>query len=91
MKKEDLFDRSFVFDVYVFTTKDINPYLLQRKIYDIKNREITSMFWEECNDVSFYKHFWKPKNFLYLNRKNDIYPHVADFLQKYLKEDKENF
>ena len=25
------------------------------------------MFWEECNEPSFYKHIWNPENFLYLN------------------------
>ena len=46
---------------------------------------------EECNDASFCKHICKPKNVIYLNKKDVIYPHVADIVQKYLEEDEENF
>ena len=49
------------------------------------------MYREECNDESFYKHICQPENFLYLNWKNVIYTHVADIVQKYLEENKENF
>ena len=80
VKEEDLFDRSFAFDVYVLTTKKINPFSLERKIFVIKNREMIHMFWEECNEPSFYKHICKPDNFIYLNGKSVIYPHVADIV-----------
>ena len=49
------------------------------------------MFWEDCNEHTFYKHIWKPDNFLYLNGKNVIYPRVADIVWKYLEQDKQNF
>ena len=49
------------------------------------------MFLEECNDASFYKLICKREHFLYLNKKNVIYPHVADIVQKHFEEDKENF
>ena len=39
-----------------------------------------SMFWEECNEPSFYKHIFKLEKFLYLNGKNVIYPHVAEIV-----------
>ena len=67
VKEEDLFDRDFVFDVYTLVTKNINPFSLEQKIFDVKNREMICMFWEECNEPSFYKHIWNPENFLYLN------------------------
>ena len=67
VKEEDLFDRDFVFDIYTLVTKNINPFSLEQKIFDVKNREMICMFWEECNEPSFYKHIWKPENFLYLN------------------------
>ena len=53
IKEEDLLDRNFVFDVYMLTTKNINPFSLETKIYDLKNREMIQMFWEECNEPSF--------------------------------------
>ena len=49
------------------------------------------MFWEECNEPSFYKDIWKPDNFVYLNGKNVIYPYVVDIGWKYFEEDEGNF
>ena len=49
------------------------------------------MFWEDCNEHTFYKHIWEPDNFLYVNGKNVIYPRVADIVWKYLEQDKQNF
>ena len=50
-----------------------------------------SMFWEECNEPSFYKHIFKLEKFLYLNGKNVIYPHVAETVWKYIEKYEENF
>ena len=91
MKEEDLFDRSFIFDVYVLTTKNMNPFSLEQQILDVKRREMIQMFWEDCNKPKFYKHNCKPDNFLYLNGKNVIYPRVADIVLKYIDENEENF
>ena len=60
VKEEDLFDRSFVFNIYVLTTKNINPFSLEIKIFDIKDSEMINMFWEDCNEPSFYKHICQP-------------------------------
>ena len=49
------------------------------------------MFWEECNELSFYKHICKPDNFMYLNGKNGIYQQVAGIAWKYLEDDEGNF
>ena len=83
-----LFDRSFVFDIYVLTAKNINPFSLERKIFDIKNREMINMFWEDCNEPSFYKHICQSENFLHLNRKNVIYPRVSEIVMNYIEADK---
>ena len=78
VKEKDLWDRSFVFDVYVLATKNINPFSLEQKIFGIKNREMINMFWGDCSKPSFYKHICKSDNFLYLKGKNVVYPQVAD-------------
>ena len=52
---------------------------------------MVNMFWEECKDLSFYKHICNPENILHVNRKNVIYPHVANIVCKYLEKDEENF
>ena len=91
VKEEDLFDRSFAFDIYVLTIKNINPFSLERKIFDVKDREMINMFWEDCNEPSFYKHIYQPDNFLYLNGKNVIYPRVAEIVMNYIEADNKNF
>ena len=44
VKEKDLFDRSFVFNIYVSTTKNINLFSLERKIFDMKDREMINIF-----------------------------------------------
>lgn len=73
---EDLFDRN-LFDVYRLTTKNINPFSFERNIFDMRDREMIQMFWEECN-------------FIYLNGKNVIHLHVAEIVWKYIEEDEAN-
>ena len=80
VKEGDLFDRNFVFDIYNLTTKKINPFSLERKIFDVMDREMKTIFWEDCNEQSFYKHICHPENFLHLKRKNVIYPRVDDIV-----------
>ena len=89
--KEDLFDRSFAFDIYVLTTKISIPFSLERNIFDLKDREMINMFWEDCNESSFYKYICQPGNFLYLNGKNVIYPRVAEIVMDYIEADENNF
>ena len=91
VKEEDLFDRSFVCNIYVLKTKKINPFSLKRKIFDVKNSEMMKMFWEDCNEPSFYKHICQPDNFLYLNGKNVIHPRVAEIVMHYIEADENNF
>ena len=91
VKDQDLWDRSFVFVLYVLATKNINPFSLERKFFDVRNREMINMFWKDSNNPSFYKYICKPDNFLYLNLKNVIYLRVADIVWKYLEQDEQNF
>ena len=64
---------------------------MERKIFDFKEREMTNIFWEDCNELSFYKHICQPENFLYLNGKNVIYPQVAEIIINYIEADNKNF
>ena len=47
----------------VLTTKNVNRFSLERKIFDVKDREMMNMFWEDCKEPSFYKHICQPDNF----------------------------
>ena len=53
VKEEDLFDKSFVFDIYVLATKNINPFSLEREIFDVEDQGMINMFWGDCNEPSF--------------------------------------
>ena len=39
-----LFDRNFVFDVYVPTTKNINPFSLEQNFFDMRFTEMIHVF-----------------------------------------------
>ena len=69
VKEEDLFNSSFAFNICALTTKNINPFYLERNIFEVKDREMINMFWEGCNKPSFCKHICQPKNVLYLKGK----------------------
>ena len=87
VKEEDLYDRHFIFDVYVLMTKNLNLFSLEREIFDINNREIVRMLWEECIDQGFYKFACEKENFMYLNRKNFLYPGTSHIVWSYIEKD----
>ena len=72
-------------------TKNINPFSLERKIFDVKNREMIHMFWEDCNEPSFYKHIFSTRQFLLLNGKNIVFPRVAEIVMSYIEASENNF
>ena len=67
VKSEDFVNNNFVFDIVTFLTKNINPFLLERKITNPKNRDIVYMFWDECIEKTFYRHICENENFIYRN------------------------
>ena len=90
VKSDDFVDNNFTFDVITLLTKNINPFLLERKIVDAKNREIIHMLWDECIEKTFYKHICESDNFLYLNSKNVLYSKTAQIVLDYLNKDASN-
>ena len=90
VKEEDLYNVNFIVDVHVLITKNTNLFLLERKIFDVKDRVIVSMFWDKCVDSKFYKHIFLLQNFIYLNGKNVLYPRVAEIVWKHIEYDKNN-
>ena len=90
VKSEDFVSNDFTFDIITLLTKTINPFSLERKITDVKNRDIVYMFWEECIEKSFYKHICENENFMYLNGKNILYIKIAQMVLDYLNKDLQN-
>ena len=85
MKREDFVDNNFTFDMITLLTKNINPFSLERKIVDVKNREIIYMLWDGCIEKTFYKHICENNNFIYLSSKkisNFIYLNSKKYKQR---------
>ena len=90
VKSEDFVDDNFTFNTTTLLTKNINPFLLERKIVDVKNRDIIYMIWDECIEKSFYNHICENENFIYLNSKNVLYSKTAHIVLDYLNKDTKN-
>ena len=90
VKDEDFYDKNFVFDTFILLTQNLNPFSLERKVSDLKNREIIYICWEECVEKSFYRHICQRENFLYSNGKNVVYPHSAEIVWNYAEREEEN-
>ena len=72
ISKEDLYNENFIFDVYLMVTKNLNPFLLDRKLGNKNEHKMIYMLWKECIPQRFYQHICKEKNFLYLNGKKCV-------------------
>ena len=91
INKEDFCNESFIFDVYLSVTKNLNPFSLNRKLNDKNKHEMVYMLWEKCMPQKFYQYICREKNFLYLNGKNVLQPKVSETITEFLKEDQENY
>ena len=91
INKEDYYNENFVFDVYLLITKNLYPFLLDRKLTDKTKHKMIYMLWKECIPQKFYKHICKEKNFLYLNGKNVLQPKVLKIITDFLNEYKNNY
>ena len=59
VKSEGLVDNNITFDMITLLTKNINPFSLERKIVDLKKREIMYMLWDQFIERKFYKIYVK--------------------------------
>ena len=91
VNNKDIVDKNFCFDTYVLITKNINRFLLERKISDQPKHEMIYLLWKECMPVDFFNFIYKKENFSYLNSKNVLDPKVSDIVWKFIKEDENNF
>ena len=91
INKEDFYNENFIFDVYLLVTKNLNPFLQNRKLGDKNKHEMIYMLWKECMPQRFYQHICKEKNFLYLNGKNVLQPKVSEVINDFLNEGEENY
>ena len=90
VKSKDFLDNNFTFDIITLLTKNISPFSLERKIVDVKNREVIYMLLDEFIEKSFYKHICENDNFIYLKRRNVLHSNTAQIVLDYLKKDLKN-
>ena len=90
VKSKDFLDNNFTFDIITLLTKNISPFSLERKIVDVKNREVIYMLLDEFIEKSFYKHICENDNFIYLKRRNVLHSKTAQIVLDYLKKDLKN-
>ena len=90
VKSKDFLDNNFTFDIITLLTKNISPFSLERKIVDVKNREVISMLLDEFIEKSFYKHICENDNFIYLKTRNVLHSKTAQIVLDYLKKDLKN-
>ena len=73
-----------------FVDKNINPFSLERKITEGKNRDIIYMLWDERIKKSFCKQICENQNFIYLNSKNVLYGKTAHIVLDCFNKDSKN-
>ena len=91
INKEDFYNRSFVFVIYTLLTKNLNPFLLDRRLNDQNKQEMIYMLQKECMPNGFYKYICTKENFLYLNGQNTLYPKVVEIIWKFIQTDEKNY
>ena len=91
INKEDFYNQNFIFAIYLMMTKNLNPFLLDRKLNYPNKHEMVYMMWKECMPTQFYRFICKEENFLYLNGKNVLQPKVSEILTNVLEENKNNY
>ena len=90
INKEDFYNQNFTFNIYLLMAKNLNPFLLDRKLNDSNKHEMIYMVRKECMPAQFYKFMCREVNFLYLNGKNVLEPKVPEILTNFLAEGEKN-
>ena len=83
--------KTFIFNICLLVTKNLNPFSLNRKLNDQNKHEMIYTLWKECMPQRFYKHICKDKNFLNLYGKNVLQPKVSEIITDFVKGKKENY
>ena len=88
---DDVIDKNFCFDIYVLMTKSINPFSLERMLFDQAKHEMIYMLWKDRMPDDFYKFICKKEIFSYLNSKSVLHPKVFDNVWLFIAEDENNY
>ena len=74
----------------MLSTKNLNPFTLDRKLADKKKHEMIYMLWRESIPSEYYRFFCEEKNFIHLNGKNVLQPTVMQITIDFIERDEKN-
>ena len=89
-KPEDIEKTSFVIDVFLFLTQNLNPTGLDRKLEIPLERDYVKMIWDSCVPHKFTKFIYLKENFIDLSQPHITYQKAKNFVFKFFKEDMQN-
>ena len=89
-KPEDVEKTSFVIDVFLFLTQNLNPTGLDRKLEIPLERDYVKMIWDSCVPHKFTKFIYLKENFIDLSQPHITYQKAKNFVFKFFKEDMQN-
>ena len=90
INKKEYYNKNLPFDVYMLSTKNLNPFSLNRILADKNKHEMIYMLWTECIPSEYYRSFCEEKNFIYLNGKNVLESTVIQITIDFIERDKKN-
>ena len=60
---KDFANIRFLIDVFSYITMDLKPFFLTSTYFDVQDREMIKMLWEECIPRGYYDFVKRPENF----------------------------
>ena len=84
--EKDLSNICFIIDVFSFITMDLKPFFLSHCYFDVEDREMIKMLWEECISQGYYYYVKKLENFEIINSTKAAFKDVKKIVQNYLTQ-----
>ena len=84
--EKDFSNICFIIDVFSFITMDLKPFFLTASYFDVEDRDMIKMLWEECIPQGYYNYVKRPENFETLNSTKTTFKDVKKIVQNYLQQ-----
>ena len=83
--EKDFSNICFLIDVSTFITMDLKPFFLASIYFDVEDRDMIKMLWEECIPQGYYNFVKRPENFELLHSTNRTFKQVNGIVEHYLQ------
>ena len=91
LKSIDFDNASFIIDCYTYTLFNLNPFFLERKFDNKRDREYVESLWNYLIPNNFYIYIYRNDNFIALNKPSLKYRNAFDILNNLILKDNNNF